>query len=191
MISDNRLMQARTSIIETARRAAGMSQQELADRARTTQSAISEYESGRKSPTLAVTKRLLAAVSADLTVVPRVEFFYDEQPDGRLFFVPDRLWSVPPPLCFARVQLFGTESLGRKAALDLSNRRDRIRFYQLVLTHGTPEMIREAVDGALLVDAWRDLSLPESIRDAWAPLITAAKGRRDTVRTIAPAPESI
>ena len=53
MISDNLLMQ-RTSIIETARRAAGLSQQQLAREARTTQSAISEYESGRKSPTLAV-----------------------------------------------------------------------------------------------------------------------------------------
>ncbi|MCY7396830.1 MAG: hypothetical protein LH468_11915 [Nocardioides sp.] len=57
------------------------------------------------------------------------------------------------------------------------------------LIHGTPEMIREAVDGALLVDAWRHLTLPESIREAWDPLIAAAKGRRDTVRNIVPAPE--
>lgn len=189
MISDNRLMQARTSIIETARRAAGMSQQELAREARTAQSAISEYESGRKSPTLAVTQRLLSAASADLVVVPKLEFFWDQEPDGRVFFVPDRLWSVPPPLCFARVQLFGTESLGKKAVFDLSKRTDRIRFYQLVLRHGTPEMIQEVVDGALLVDAWKQLTLSDSIRDAWAPLITAARGRRDTVRTIAPSPE--
>jgi len=190
MISDNRLMQVRTSIIETARRAAGMSQQELAREARTAQSAISEYESGRKSPTLAVTERLLAAASADLVVVPRVEFFYDEEPGGRLFFVPDRLWSVPPPLCFARVRLLGSEALGEKPVWVLSQRRDRIRFYELVLIHGTPEMIREAVDGALLVDAWRHLTLPESIREAWDPLIAAAKGRRDTVRNIVPAPEN-
>jgi len=191
MIGDNGWMRASMSIIERARRAVGMSQAELADRARTTQSAVSEYESGRKSPTLAVTERLLAAAKADLEVVPRVEFFWGEEPDGRVFFVPDRLWSVPPPLCFARVRLFGTGSLGRKAVLDLSKRRDRIRFYELVLTLGTPEMIREAVDGALLVDAWRELTLSDSIREGWAPLITAAKGRRDTVRTIAPAPEEI
>jgi hypothetical protein len=132
---------------------------------------------------------VLAAASADLVVVPRVEFLYDEEPGGRLFFVPDRLWSVPPPLCFARVRLLGFEGLGEKGVWDLSKRRDRIRFYELVLIHGTPEMIREAVDGALLVDAWRHLTLPESIREAWDPLIAAAKGRRDTVRNIVPAPE--
>ena len=189
MISDNQPMQAKTSIIETARRAAGMSQQELARVARTAQSAVSEYESGRKSPTLAVTERLLAAAGADLVVVPRVEFFYDEEPAGRLFFVPDRLWSVPPPLCFARVRFLGAEGVGEKPVWDLSKRPDRIRFYALVLVHGTPEMIREAVDGALLVDAWRDLRLPEAIREAWDPLIAASKGRRDTVRNIVPAPE--
>lgn len=180
-------MDSKTSVIETARRAAGMSQAELAGRARTAQSAVSEYESGRKSPTLAVTERLLAAAKADLTVAPRVEFFWAEEPDGRVFFVPDRLWSVPPPLCFARVRLFGTEKLGKKAVFDLSKRPDRVRFYGLVLTLGTPEMIRESVDGALLVDVWRQLTLSDSIRDAWAPLIAAARGRRDTVRTIAPA----
>jgi transcriptional regulator with XRE-family HTH domain len=188
-MSDNRLMKSRTSVIEMARRAAGMSQAELAYVARTTQSAVSEYESGRKSPTLAVTERLLAAAKADLVVAPRVEFFWAEEPAGRVFYVPDRLWAVPPPLCFARVMMFGTESLGKRAVLDLSKRPDRIRFYQLVLTYGFPEMIQESVDGALLVDVWKELTLPDAIREAWDPLITAAKGRRDTVRTIAPAPE--
>lgn len=189
MMGDTGVMKARTSIIETARRAADLSQRELADRARTTQSAVSEYESGRKSPTLAVTERLLAAAKADLEVVPRLEFFYEEKPDGGVFFVPDRLWSVPPPLCFARVQLFGSEGGGRGPVFDLSKRRDRVKFYALVLTHATPEMIHEVVDGALLVDVWKELKLPKQVREGWAPLIAAAKGRRDTVRSIAPAPE--
>ncbi|WP_165807113.1 helix-turn-helix domain-containing protein [Nocardioides currus] len=182
-------MKSRTSVIETARRAAGMSQAELAYGARTAQSAVSEYESGRKSPTLAVTERLLAAAKADLVAVPRVEFFWAEEPDGRVFYVPDRLWSVPPPLCFARVRLFGTESLGKRAVFDLSKRPDRIQFYQLVLAIGFPEMIQEVVDGALLVDLWEELTLSDAIREAWDPLITAAKGRRDTVRTTSPALE--
>ena len=139
---------------------------------------------------MAVTERLLAAAKADLTVKPRVEFFWDEKPDGRVFFVPDRLWSVPPPLCFARVRMVGTESLGKKAVFDLAKRPDRIRFYELMLTHGLPEMIQEVVDGALLVDVWRELTLSDSIRKAWDPMITGAKGRRDNVRTIAPAPET-
>ena len=70
------------SNIEFARRAAGTSQLQLARAARTAQSSISEYESGRKSPTLAVVERLLAAAGADLAVVPRVEFFYGELPEG-------------------------------------------------------------------------------------------------------------
>lgn len=161
-----------------------MSQKQLADRARTAQSAISEYESGRKSPTLAVTKRLLKKAGAELTFAPTVEFFWDEDEDGKIFFVPDRLWSLPPPLCFARARFRGR--MGEKEIWNLGNRRDRIRFYEILLMHGLPEMIREGIDGALLVDAWRELTLPPHIREAWEPLIAAANGRGDPVRAIVP-----
>lgn len=173
------------SIIEFARRAAGMSQLQLARAARTAQSSISEYESGRKSPTLAVAERLVAATGSDLAVVPRVEFFYGELADGGVFFVPDRLWSVPPPMCFARMRLTGYEAIGAKPVWDMSKRADRVGFYSLLLTHGTPEMIEQAVDGALLVDVWRDLKLPKPIREAWTPLIESANGHGDPVRDIA------
>lgn len=148
------------SIVESARRAAGMSQWQLARAARTAQSSISEYESGRKSPTLAVVERLVAATGADLALVPRVKFFYEELPDGGVFFVPDRLWSVPPPMCFARMRLKGYEAIGEKPVWDMSQRADRAGFYSLLLTHGPPEVMGQAVDGALLVDVWRDLKLP-------------------------------
>ena len=163
-----------------------MSQWELARLARTAQSSISEYESGRKSPTLAVVERLVSATGADLAVVPRVEFFYGELPNGSTFFVPDRLWSVPPPLCFARMRLTGYEAIGEKPVWDMSKRADRIGFYSLLLVHGTPEMIERAVDGALLVDVWRYLKLPKQIREAWAHLIENANGRGDPVRHIVP-----
>lgn len=176
------------SIIEFARRAAGMSQWQLARAARTAQSSISEYESGRKSPTLAVVERLVGATGADLAVVPRVEFFRGELPNGGLFFVPDRLWSVPPPMCFARMRLKGYEAIGEKPVWDMSKRADRVRFYSLLLVHGTPEMIEQAVDGALLVDVWRGLKLPKPIREAWAPLIESVNGRGDPVRDIVPSP---
>ena len=159
---------------------------QLARLARTAQSSISEYESGRKSPTLAVVERLVAATGADLVLVPRVEFFYGELPDGGLFWVPDRLWSVPPPMCFARLRMTGFEAIGDKPVWDMSKRADRIGFYSLLLVHGTPEMIEQAIDGALLVDVWRDLKLPKPIREAWAPLIESVNGRGDPVRDIVP-----
>ena len=84
-------------MIETARKAAGLSQQQLADWARTQQSSVSEYESRRKSPTLEVVERLLGAADHDLTATPRVFFEYREDPVTGGYLVPDRLWRVPIP----------------------------------------------------------------------------------------------
>jgi transcriptional regulator with XRE-family HTH domain len=56
---------------ETLRRArqdAGLSQAALAARTRTSQTAISAYESGRKSPSVETLSRLLAATGRRLTV---------------------------------------------------------------------------------------------------------------------------
>ena len=46
----------------------GMSQTELAERARMTQSAVSRLEAGGTVPTICVLERLAAALSADLVV---------------------------------------------------------------------------------------------------------------------------
>jgi len=54
------------ALIETARLRAGLSQQELAARAATTQGAISSYESGRKVPSLDTLERILAGAGFDL-----------------------------------------------------------------------------------------------------------------------------
>ena len=51
------------TVVEVARRAAGLSQRRLADIARTQQSSVSEYESRKKSPTLDVIERLLEAAN--------------------------------------------------------------------------------------------------------------------------------
>lgn len=53
-------------VIRTARRKAGLTQQELANRAATTQSAVAAYESGAKQPSMTTLNRLVAA--ADLSV---------------------------------------------------------------------------------------------------------------------------
>lgn len=105
IISDHREMSSRT-VIEAARRAAGLSQRRLAATARTQQSSISEYERRRKSPTLDVVERLVEAADHELVAKPMVFWELVEDPEVGSFWVPDKLWSVPIPKCFAMVQAF-------------------------------------------------------------------------------------
>lgn len=53
-------------LIRIARWRAGLSQEELARRAATSQAAISAYESGRRSPSVATLSRILAAAGFEL-----------------------------------------------------------------------------------------------------------------------------
>lgn len=168
------------TVIEVARRAAGLSQTTLARRARTRQSAVSEYERRRKSPTLEVVERLVDAADAELVVRPLV--LWDDLEDDELGTVifPDRLWSVPIPDCFARVQVL--KNIFKTAdheIWDLSITEERIAYYELVLVRGTHDMIEDSVDGALLVQAWPHLQIPEVTRAAWQPAIDAAVGAPD------------
>ncbi len=57
-------------LLRSARRRAGLTQQQVADRARTSQSAVSAIESGAKEPTVATLQRLLAAADARLALAP-------------------------------------------------------------------------------------------------------------------------
>jgi transcriptional regulator with XRE-family HTH domain len=168
------------TVIETARKAAGLSQRRLAEIARTQQSSVSEYESRRKSPTLEVVERLLDAADAELAVKPLVFFDLIEDPEVGSFWVPDRLWSVPIPECFARVQvlkyIFHTDD---HQVWDLSDRTERIAYYELVLVYGFGDMLLDSVDGLLLIQAWPHMDLPEVIRAAWQPVIDAATALQD------------
>ena len=167
-------------MIEVARRAAGLSQRRLAEIARTKQSSVSEYESRRKSPTLKVVERLLDAADAELAVKSMVFFDYLEDPVIGSFAVPDRLWSVPLPDCFTRVQvlkyIFHTDD---NLVWDLSDPTERIEYYELVLVHGLDQMFLDSVDGVLLVQAWPHMDLPDAVREAWQPLIDATTGFQD------------
>lgn len=179
MISDHCWMASRT-VIEVARRAAGLSQRRLAEIARTQQSSVSEYESRRKSPTLEVVERLVDAADAELSVKPLVFFDCIEDPEVGEFWVPDRLWSVPLPDCFARVQvlknIFKTDD---HQIWDLSVPTERIGYYELALVHGLDHVIQDSVDGVLLIQAWPYLKLPEVVRRAWQPVIDAATASQD------------
>ena len=165
------------TVIESARRAAGLSQRRLAELARTQQSSVSEYEKRRKSPTLEVVERLLDAADAELTTNRRVDFVYLEDPVLEFFAVPNRLWQLPVPRCFDRVQFFPfMKYADGKEIWDLSDPAERIEFYELALCYGPDDALVETVDGALLVEAWPNMSLPDSVRAAWQPLIDEAKG---------------
>jgi hypothetical protein len=110
--------------------------------------------------------------------------FWDEVEDPEVgsFWVPDKLWAVPVPKCFAKVQAFKyvfpaevtkgwTEYL---RTWDLSVTSQRIDYYQLVVQHGMDKMAEDSVDGLLLIQAWPEMALPLPVRRAWQPLIDGA-----------------
>jgi transcriptional regulator with XRE-family HTH domain len=58
-------------LLRQARKAAALTQRELADRVETAQSAVAAYESGARVPTLVTLRRLLDACDHDLRLVAR------------------------------------------------------------------------------------------------------------------------
>ncbi len=161
-------------LLATARQDAGLTQDEVAARAHTSRPTLSAYEHGRKSPTLQTAARVLAASGHELQAVPRVEFREVRTSRGRSLAVPDALPRLPVRQALATVVLplhLDWSSPGR--TLDLADRRQRARAYEVVLREGQGSDIQRFVDGALLVDLWDELVLPRDVRDAWAPLIAA------------------
>lgn len=59
----------------------------------------------------------------------------------------------------------------RGRSVDLADRNQRARAYELVLREGRALDIESIVDGALLVDLWDDLVLPRRLRTVWQPPI--------------------
>jgi transcriptional regulator with XRE-family HTH domain len=174
-------MEPAKTVIERARRAAGLSQQQMAAWARTQQSSVSEYESRKKSPTLEVVERLLEAADAELTFKPIVDFDVRQDPEIGQYLVPERLWSVPMPDCFSRVQVLGALFRSHRPRVwDLSVEAERIAYYEWALVRGTADLLVESVDGILLMQVWKRLNVPQVIREAWQAAIDAATAPQDT-----------
>ena len=164
-----------SNLLERARIEAGLSQDELAERAGTSRTTISAYEHGRKSPTLATATRLLSSAGYELTVEPRITFAEVQLRQGRPVFVPNRLWRLSIREAFASVTLPLSLNWSRPGAVfELSDRRQRARCYEIVLREGMPNDLHRYIDGALLIDAWSDLVLPRDVRAAWQRVITAS-----------------
>jgi transcriptional regulator with XRE-family HTH domain len=160
-------------LLERIRRAAGLSQEELARRAHTSRTAVSAYEHGRKSPSLDTAERLLNSCGYELDGRPRISFARVDVARGRTVAVPNILPRLAPERALATVELplsLNWSQPGR--VFRLFDRGDRARVYEIVLREGGPDDVLRYIDGALLADVWHDLVLPRSVREAWLPLVT-------------------
>lgn len=160
-------------LLEEARHKAGLTQDELAQQAHTSRTAVSAYENGRKKPTLDTAERLLVASGFELDLRPRITFHAVPGTRGRVHEVPDQLPSLPPHQALATVALplsLNWSQPGREYRL--SERSDRARVYEAVLREGDAKDVLTYIDGALLVDLWDELVLPRDVRAAWEPLIS-------------------
>jgi transcriptional regulator with XRE-family HTH domain len=165
------------TLLERARRLAGLSRSELARRAGASRPTLAAYAAGTKSPNLSTAQRIVQAAGFDLDLVPRPRFHEAAIGRGRAVYVPDVLPRLPLDRALGRVQLplhLNWSQPGRE--FDLADRRQRARVYEIVLREGTRQDISEYVDGALLVDLWPELILPTQVRRAWQPLIDAVRG---------------
>ena len=167
-------------LLARIRRAAGLSQEELAHRAGTSRTAVSAYEHGRKSPALDTVDRLVSAAGYELDARPRVEFGVVHRTRGREFLVPTGLPRLPVEQALATVVLPLTLNWSQPGRVfRLMDRGDRARVYELVLREGAPADVLRYIDGALLVDLWDELVLPRAVRAAWSPLIDQVRSVLD------------
>jgi transcriptional regulator with XRE-family HTH domain len=164
------------TVIEEARLASGFDQAELAALAGTSQPTLSAYERGKKSPDLAVAERIVNAAGWNIALQPRVTFTeYPAPPGFRFpFTVPDRLWRLEAPACFRSVKFFDLiDDDNDKFWWDLSDRADRRLVYERVLTYGDESSLILYLDGALLIDLWAEMDIPEPMRTHWAAVVEA------------------
>lgn len=162
-------------ILQVARRAARLTQAELARRAGTSQATLSAYERGTKSPAVKVTERILNAAGLELFLRPWVDFEERHVRGVQAFWFPNVLWSVAPPDCFATLHAPDMINMTEQSTWDLRDRTDRARAYEILIRRGLPQSMIRWLDGGLLVDLWDELDLPRPIRSAWRPAIEAAR----------------
>ena len=161
------------SSLQAARSAAELTQVALAERSGIARPNIAAYENGRREPLFDTAITLLGAAGAHVQIEPAITWTWTD--DRRPYAVPARLWRLAPGVCLRRFDpgphLWWS---GPRRELNLAQRSDRLRAYELVLREGAPHDIDATVDGVLLCEAWPDLALPRSLRAAWSPLIPTA-----------------
>jgi transcriptional regulator with XRE-family HTH domain len=166
-------------LLVRARQAAGLSQASLAKLAGTSRPTLSAYEHGRKSPTLETAARIIGEAGFELSLSPRIEFHEAAVDRGRPILVPNRLPHLPLEDAFAVLELplhLNWSDRGRR--FDLRDRRQRARVYELVLREGGPLDVLTYLDGALLIDLWKELVLPVAVRAAWNAVVNSQGKKR-------------
>lgn len=160
------------SLLSDAREAAGLSKTDLAERAHTSRTTLSAYEHGRVSPTLATVERILAVTGHRLTTAPMLRWHGVDLGGRRTASVADGLPDLSVRDALRTLEMPLHLDWSRSAGVvDLADRAQRARAYEVALREGRPVDIESIVDGALLVDLWDDLVLPIRLRDAWQPTI--------------------
>jgi transcriptional regulator with XRE-family HTH domain len=165
----------RAYLLEVARRAAGLTQAELAARAGTSQAALSAYERGVKSPTIKVAGRILEAAGYDLNLRRLIDWVEHEAPGVGRFWVPNILWHAEMPGCFATLTIVDPEHEPPIWERDMHDRAQRKEAYEHLILQGVPEEMIRWIDGPFLVDLWDELDLPEPVRKAWRWRIVIAR----------------
>lgn len=165
-----------STLLTAAREAAGLSKTDLAERARTSRPTLSAYEHGRVSPTLETVERILAATGHRLATSPVLTWHEVVVGRGRTASVPDQLPDLPVREAIRTLDLpLHLDWSHPGQVVDLANRTQRARAYEVVLREGRPVDIESIIDGALLVDLWDELVLPKTLRAAWQPILAAAR----------------
>lgn len=67
---------------------------------------------------------------------------------------------------------------GHERTWDLSDRRQRIQVYEMVLTEGTADDVRRFIEVDELIDLWSDLWLAPHVKAAWSDHIYRLRGLR-------------
>lgn len=153
-----------------------MTQAELAARSGTSQATVSAYERGLKSPTIKVAGRILEAAGYDLNLRRLIDWVEHEAPGVGHFWVPNTLWNVETPDCFAILEFADLLGDGPVRQWDMHDRAQRKGVYEQLLQGGSPEEMIRWIDGPLLVDVWDELELPDPVREAWKWTIVIARG---------------
>jgi transcriptional regulator with XRE-family HTH domain len=159
-----------SDILRSARRAAHLTQADLAARTGIARPNIAAYEADRREPRFTTADSLLTATGAIWEITEPITWSWTAT--RRPYAVPSRLWRLSASAALCRIE---TENhlwwSGPPRTFDLSQRRQRLRAYEIVLREGGPVDIGSIVDELLLREAWPDLVLPAALRDAWQPLL--------------------
>lgn len=156
------------SLLRRARRAARLTQGELAFRAGTSQSAVNRYERGAAIPTLPTLERLLAACGRELTLSSRPLVRRTLPPHVRRH--SSRLQHVATRHGVSNVRVFGSAARGARnsrsdidllvdldpdrSLVDLAAfRREAAEILGVPVDVATPQMLRETVRVSAIADA--------------------------------------